>query len=98
MEKFTIHTGPALPLKQTNVHTDQIIPSRYLKRVSRTGFEDALFADLRGNENFTLDDPRYVNASILIAGTDFGTVSSREHAVWALQDHGFRVVVSPKFC
>lgn len=97
MQKFTTHTGVAMPLKQTNVDTDQIIPSKYLKRVSRSGFDDALFADLRGDTAFPLDDPQFAGASILVAGSDFGTGSSREHAVWALQDHGFRVVISPKF-
>ncbi|WP_142062346.1 3-isopropylmalate dehydratase small subunit [Pseudarthrobacter sp. B4EP4b] len=97
MEKFTVHTGVALPLKQTNVDTDQIIPSTFLKRISRTGFQDALFADLRTDETFPLDNPRYAGASVLVAGSDFGTGSSREHAVWALMDHGFKVVLSPKF-
>ncbi len=97
MQKFTVHTGVAMPLKQTNVDTDQIIPSKFLKRIGRTGFQDALFADLRTDEAFPLDNPRYVGASILVAGADFGTGSSREHAVWALMDHGFKVVISPKF-
>ncbi|WP_066288144.1 3-isopropylmalate dehydratase small subunit [Arthrobacter sp. B6] len=97
MRKFTEHTGVAMPLKQTNVDTDQIIPSKYLKRVTRTGFEDALFADLRHEDGFPLDDPQFSGASILVAGADFGTGSSREHAVWALMDHGFKVVISPRF-
>lgn len=86
-----------MPLQQTNVDTDQIIPSKFLKRISRIGFADALFADLRGDDNFPLDSPRFAGASILVAGADFGTGSSREHAVWALMDHGFKVVISPKF-
>lgn len=97
MQKFTVHTGVAMPLQQTNVDTDQIIPSKFLKRISRIGFADALFADLRGDDNFPLDSPRFAGASILVAGADFGTGSSREHAVWALMDHGFKVVISPKF-
>ncbi|MGC0239436.1 3-isopropylmalate dehydratase small subunit [Arthrobacter sp. SD76] len=97
MQKFTVHTGVAMPLQQTNVDTDQIIPSKFLKRVGRTGFQDALFADLRRDSAFPLDNPRYARASILVTGADFGTGSSREHAVWALMDHGFKVVISPKF-
>src|SRR6184192_3712301 len=98
MEKFTTHTGRAVPLRRSNVDTDQIIPAVYLKRVSRTGFEDGLFAAWRVAEpDFVLNQPRYAGASILIAGPDFGTGSSREHAVWALQDYGFRVVLSPRF-
>ncbi|KRE54797.1 isopropylmalate isomerase [Arthrobacter sp. Soil736] len=97
MQKFTVHTGVAMPLQQTNVDTDQIIPSKFLKRISRIGFADALFADLRADDNFPLDSPRFAGASILVAGADFGTGSSREHAVWALMDHGFKVVISPKF-
>lgn len=97
MQKFTVHTGVAMPLKQTNVDTDQIIPSKYLKRISRIGFADALFADLRGDNQFPLDNPLFAGASILVAGADFGTGSSREHAVWALLEHGFKVVISPKF-
>jgi 3-isopropylmalate/(R)-2-methylmalate dehydratase small subunit len=97
MQKFTVHTGVAMPLKQTNVDTDQIIPSKFLKRISRSGFEDALFADLRGDARFPLDNPQFSGASILVAGADFGTGSSREHAVWALLDYGFRVVISPRF-
>lgn len=98
MEKFTVHTGRAVPLRRTNVDTDQIIPAEYLKRVSRTGFEDGLFAAWRKNEpNFVLNQPQYDGATILVAGEDFGTGSSREHAVWALQDYGFRAVISPRF-
>lgn len=97
MEKFTTHTGVALPLKRSAVDTDQIIPAVYLKRVTKTGFEDALFANWRQDPEFILNQPAYAGASILIAGPDFGTGSSREHAVWALRDYGFRVVLSPKF-
>lgn len=97
MEKFTTHTGVALPLKRSAVDTDQIIPAVYLKRVTKTGFEDALFANWRQDPGFILNQPAYAGASILIAGPDFGTGSSREHAVWALRDYGFRVVLSPKF-
>ena len=98
MDSFTTHTGRAVPLRRSNVDTDQIIPAVYLKRVSRTGFEDGLFAAWRSAEpDFVLNQQRYAGASILIAGPDFGTGSSREHAVWALQDYGFRVVLSPRF-
>ena len=97
MDAFTIHTGTALPLRRSNVDTDQIIPAEYLKRVTRTGFEDGLFAAWRTDADFVLNRPEYAGASILLAGSDFGTGSSREHAVWALQDAGFRVVVSSKF-
>jgi 3-isopropylmalate/(R)-2-methylmalate dehydratase small subunit len=97
MDKFTAHTGTALPLRRSNVDTDQIIPAEYLKRVTRSGFEDGLFAAWRTDPDFVLDRPEYAGASILVAGPDFGTGSSREHAVWALQDAGFRVVVSSKF-
>lgn len=97
MQRFTVHTGVAMPLKQTNVDTDQIIPAKFLKRISRTGFADALFADLREDAKFPLDNPQFSGASILVTGADFGTGSSREHAVWALMDHGFKVVISPKF-
>ena len=97
MDAFTIHTGTALPLRRSNVDTDQIIPAEYLKRVTRTGFEDGLFAAWRTDPDFILNRPEYAGASILLAGSDFGTGSSREHAVWALQDAGFRVVVSSKF-
>jgi 3-isopropylmalate/(R)-2-methylmalate dehydratase small subunit len=97
MEKFTTHRGTALPLRASNVDTDQIIPAVYLKRVTRTGFEDGLFAAWRSNPDFVLNRAEYEGASVLVAGPDFGTGSSREHAVWALQDHGFRVVISPRF-
>lgn len=97
MEKFSTHRGVAAPLKQSNVDTDQIIPAVYLKRVSRTGFEDGLFAAWRGDENFVLNQPAYRDGSVLVVGPDFGTGSSREHAVWALKDYGFRVVISSRF-
>jgi len=97
MEKFTTHTGVAVPLRRSNVDTDQIIPAVYLKRVTRTGFEDALFAAWRGDEDFVLNQDAYKAGSVLIAGPDFGTGSSREHAVWALKDYGFRVVLSSRF-
>jgi 3-isopropylmalate/(R)-2-methylmalate dehydratase small subunit len=97
MDRFTVHTGTALPLRRSNVDTDQIIPAVYLKRVTRTGFQDGLFAAWRNDPDFVLNRPEYAGASVLVAGPDFGTGSSREHAVWALQDAGFRVVVSSKF-
>ncbi|HEX3707372.1 MAG TPA: 3-isopropylmalate dehydratase small subunit [Mycobacteriales bacterium] len=97
MEKFTTLTGRAVPLRRSNVDTDQIIPAEYLKRVTRSGFEDGLFGAWRNDPSFVLNDSRYDGASILIAGPDFGTGSSREHAVWALQDYGFRAVISPRF-
>ncbi|CAN5462198.1 3-isopropylmalate dehydratase small subunit [soil metagenome] len=98
MQKFTVHTGRAVPLRRSNVDTDQIIPAVYLKRVSRTGFEDALFQAWRANEpDFVLNQPRFAGATVLVAGPDFGTGSSREHAVWALLDYGFKVVISPRF-
>ena len=98
MDKFTVHTGTAVPLRRSNVDTDQIIPAVYLKRVTRTGFEDGLFSAWRQNEpDFVLNQPQYAGASVLVAGPDFGTGSSREHAVWALSDYGFRVVISPRF-
>ncbi|MDU0969077.1 MAG: 3-isopropylmalate dehydratase small subunit [Actinomycetaceae bacterium] len=97
MEKFVTHTGIGAPLRRSNVDTDQIIPAVYLKRVSRTGFEDGLFAAWRGEPDFILNRPAYAKATVLVAGPDFGTGSSREHAVWALQDYGFKVVLSPKF-
>ncbi|NLP85693.1 3-isopropylmalate dehydratase small subunit [Microbacterium sp. CFH 90308] len=97
MEKFITHTGVAAPLKRSAVDTDQIIPAVYLKRVTKTGFEDALFANWRQDPEFVLNRPAYAGASVLVAGPDFGTGSSREHAVWALRDFGFRVVLSPKF-
>jgi 3-isopropylmalate/(R)-2-methylmalate dehydratase small subunit len=97
MDKFTVHTGTALPLRRSNVDTDQIIPAVYLKRVIRTGFEDGLFSAWREDPGFVLNNPAYAGASILLAGTEFGTGSSREHAVWALLDYGFRAVISPRF-
>jgi 3-isopropylmalate/(R)-2-methylmalate dehydratase small subunit len=97
MEAFISHTGRALPLRRSNVDTDQIIPASYLKRVSRTGFGDGLFAAWREDPGFVLNQPAYAGATILIAGTDFGIGSSREHAVWALADYGFRVVIAPRF-
>ena len=97
MEKFTTHTGVGVPLRRSNVDTDQIIPAVYLKRVTRTGFEDALFAAWRGDPSFVLNQDAYRSGSVLVAGTDFGTGSSREHAVWALKDYGFRVVLSSRF-
>ena len=97
MEQFTTHTGIAAPLKRSSVDTDQIIPAVYLKRVTKTGFEDALFANWRQDPDFVLNRPAYAGASILVAGPDFGTGSSREHAVWALRDFGFKVVLSAKF-
>jgi 3-isopropylmalate/(R)-2-methylmalate dehydratase small subunit len=97
MEPFTTHTGHAVPLRRTNVDTDQIIPAEYLKRVSRTGFAEGLFAAWREDPAFVLNRPEYAGATILVAGTDFGTGSSREHAVWALTDYGFRAVIAPRF-
>ncbi len=97
MEKFTVHTGIAAPLRRSDVDTDQIIPAEYLKRVTRTGFEDGLFNAWRADPTFVLNDPAYANASILVAGARFGVGSSREHAVWALQDYGFRAVIAPSF-
>ncbi len=98
MDKFTTHTGRAVALRRSNVDTDQIIPAVYLKRISRTGFEDGLFSAWRANEpDFVLNQQRWQGATILVAGPDFGTGSSREHAVWALRDYGFRVVLSPRF-
>jgi len=92
-----VHTGTALPLRRSNVDTDQIIPAVYLKRVTRTGFEDGLFSAWREDPAFVLNNPAYAGASILLAGPEFGTGSSREHAVWALLDYGFRAVISPRF-
>ncbi|MFF0145633.1 3-isopropylmalate/(R)-2-methylmalate dehydratase small subunit [Amycolatopsis sulphurea] len=97
MEPFTQHTGIGVPLRRSNVDTDQIIPAVYLKRVSRTGFEDGLFAAWRGQEDFILNTEPFSRGSVLVAGPDFGTGSSREHAVWALMDYGFRVVISARF-
>ena len=97
MEKITQHTGVGVPLRRSNVDTDQIIPAVYLKRVTRTGFEDALFAAWRGDPDFILNQEAYSAGSVLVAGPDFGTGSSREHAVWALNDYGFRVVIASRF-
>jgi 3-isopropylmalate/(R)-2-methylmalate dehydratase small subunit len=97
MEPITVHTGTAVPLRRSNVDTDQIIPAVYLKRVTRTGFEDGLFAAWRNDPDFVLNRKPYDQGSVLVAGPDFGTGSSREHAVWALQNYGFRVVLSPRF-
>jgi 3-isopropylmalate/(R)-2-methylmalate dehydratase small subunit len=97
MEPFTTHTGVGVPLRRSNVDTDQIIPAVYLKRVSRTGFEDGLFAAWRADPEFVLNRPEFHQGSVLVAGPDFGTGSSREHAVWALKDYGFRAVLSPRF-
>ena len=97
MEPFVTHTGTAAPLRRSNVDTDQIIPAEFLKRITRHGFEDALFHAWRQDPTFVLNQPEYAGASILVAGPDFGTGSSREHAVWALQDYGFTVVLSSRF-
>ena len=97
MEKFIVHAGTAIPLRRSNVDTDQIIPAEYLKRITRHGFEDGLFSAWRKDPDFVLNRPEYAGASILVAGPDFGTGSSREHAVWALQDYGFAVVLSSRF-
>ena len=97
MEKFTTHVGRMLPLRRSNVDTDQIIPAVYLKRITRDGFEDGLFAAWRKDPAFVLNRPEYEGATVLVAGPEFGTGSSREHAVWALQNYGFRVVISPRF-
>ncbi len=97
MEKFISHTGTGIPLRRSNVDTDQIIPAVYLKRVTRSGFEDGLFAAWRNDPDFVLNQPQYASATILVAGVDFGTGSSREHAVWALQNYGFKVVISSRF-
>jgi 3-isopropylmalate/(R)-2-methylmalate dehydratase small subunit len=97
VEPFTTHTGRAVPLRRSNVDTDQIIPASYLKRVSRSGFGEGLFAAWREDPSFVLNQPQYDGATILVAGNDFGTGSSREHAVWALTDYGFRAVIAPRF-
>jgi 3-isopropylmalate/(R)-2-methylmalate dehydratase small subunit len=97
MDRFTVHTGTALPLRRSNVDTDQIIPAVYLKRITRTGFEDGLFAAWRADPEFVLNKPEYDGATVLVTGPDFGTGSSREHAVWALMDYGFRVVIGSRF-
>ena len=97
MDKFTRHAGTGLPLRRSNVDTDQIIPAVYLKRVTRTGFEDGLFAAWRKDPEFVINRPEFDGASVLVAGPDFGTGSSREHAVWALMDYGFKAVISSRF-
>src|SRR3977135_2509241 len=97
MEAVSTHTGIGVPLRRSNVDTDQIIPAVYLKRVTRTGFEDGLFAAWRNDPAFVLNQPQYDGVSVLVAGPEFGTGSSREHAVWALLDYGFRVVISSRF-
>ncbi len=97
MQAFQTHTGIGVPLRRSNVDTDQIIPAVYLKRVTRTGFEDGLFAAWRNDPSFILNLAPFDKGSVLVAGPDFGTGSSREHAVWALMDYGFRVVISPRF-
>ena len=97
MEKFISHTGTGVPLRRSNVDTDQIIPAVYLKRVTRSGFEDGLFAAWRSDPEFVLNKAEYQGGTILVAGVDFGTGSSREHAVWALFDYGFRVAIAPSF-
>ena len=97
MDKFSSHTGVGAPLRRSNVDTDQIIPAEYLKRVTRTGFEDGLFAAWRSDPTFVLNNQAYAGASVLVAGPDFGTGSSREHAVWALQNYGFKAVISSRF-
>jgi 3-isopropylmalate/(R)-2-methylmalate dehydratase small subunit len=97
MDKFTTHTGTIMPLRRSDVDTDQIIPAVYLKRVTRTGFEDGLFRTWRDDPDFVLNNPAHTNATILVAGPNFGTGSSRQHAVWALRDWGFTAVVAPRF-
>lgn len=97
MEKFSTHTGIGVPLRASNVDTDQIIPARYLKSVKRTGFAEGLFSNWRANENFVLNREPFCNGSVLFAGPDFGTGSSREHAVWALREFGFKAVFSSRF-
>jgi 3-isopropylmalate/(R)-2-methylmalate dehydratase small subunit len=97
MEKFVTHTGIAAPLRRSNVDTDQIVPAEYLKRVTRSGFGDGCFASWRKDPDFVLNNPGFTGTSVLVAGPDFGTGSSREHAVWALQDYGFKAVISSRF-
>ncbi len=97
MDKFIKHSGTALPLRRSNVDTDQIIPAVYLKRITKSGFEDGLFGAWRNDPEFVLNQPQYKSATVLVAGPDFGTGSSREHAVWALQNYGFKVVLSSRF-
>ncbi len=97
MEKFSTHTGVGAPLRRSNVDTDQIIPAVWLKKVTRDGFEEGLFSAWRSDPSFVLNQDAYKNATVLVAGPDFGTGSSREHAVWALQNYGFKAVISPRF-
>ena len=97
MDAFSTHTGIGVPLRRSNVDTDQIIPAVYLKRVTRTGFDDGLFVSWRQDPSFVLNTPPFDRGSVLVAGPDFGTGSSREHAVWALQNYGFKAVISPRF-
>ena len=97
LEKFVTHTGVGVPLRASNVDTDQIIPAHFLKRITKTGFEDALFSRWRNDEDFILNKARYSTGTVLVAGPDFGTGSSREHAVWALRDYGFKAVISTRF-
>ena len=97
MEQFTTVTGTAVPFERSNVYTDQIIPAVFLKRVTKTGYDDALFHNWRQDPEFVLNDPAYAGATVLFAGPDFGTGSSREHAVWALRDYGFKAVFAPRF-
>jgi 3-isopropylmalate/(R)-2-methylmalate dehydratase small subunit len=97
MDKFVTHTGIAAPLRRSNVETDQIVPAEYLKRVTRSGFGDGCFASWRKDPDFVLNNPGFTGTSVLVAGPDFGTGSSREHAVWALQDYGFKAVISSRF-
>lgn len=97
MDKFVTHIGTGVPLRRSNVDTDQIIPAVYLKRVTRSGYEDGLFAAWRKDPEFVLNNEAFKNGTILVAGADFGTGSSREHAVWALQNYGFKVIISPRF-
>ena len=97
MDSFTTHTGIGVPLRRSNVDTDQIIPAVWLKKVTRDGFEEGLFSAWRNDPSFVLNQDAYKNATVLVAGPDFGTGSSREHAVWALQNYGFKVVISPRF-
>lgn len=97
MEPISTHTGVGVPLRQSNVDTDQIIPAVYLKRITKTGFDDALFSSWRKNPDFVLNQPEYTHGTVLVAGPDFGTGSSREHAVWALKDYGFKVVIASRF-
>jgi 3-isopropylmalate/(R)-2-methylmalate dehydratase small subunit len=97
MDTFTTHTGVGVPLRRSNVDTDQIIPAVWLKKVTRDGFEEGLFSAWRNDPSFVLNQPEYAEGSVLVAGPDFGTGSSREHAVWALQNYGFRAVISPRF-